>query len=362
MVPIPCSSTVEVPPPSYQRTLANQPTALHRTALTLVTTLHLLDLCRLAVQLAACRWPPAVPKGPGGAKRTYPEESLVLIALLRTLWRLSYQDMHDWLVAWPALALACGLPLGPDGPPRVPSPSQQWKRAAAAGSLSFELLFILAVQEAIRCGLTRGRDLILDSAPILAWRKQDPDAAVGHAPAHHRTGFLRGFRVHTLLCRGAGLPLLFFVAPANAHDAPFAQPLLSLAARLYTLRPRIVRLDAAYGGLTLILWIHLTLGAVAVIPWNPKRTKNRTGLPPTWTKDELGKRSSIERFFGRVFRFFGLQRPPVTGGTAIITRVALTYTATLVVALAAHQAHRPDLIRSPKRVLAHLWEAEEAAA
>jgi hypothetical protein len=28
----------------------------------------------------------------------------------------------------------------------------------------------------------------------------------------------------------------------------------------------------------------------------------------------------------------------------------------VVVALAAHQAARPDLIRSPKRVLAHTWE------
>jgi hypothetical protein len=71
----------------------------------------------------------------------------------------------------------------------------------------------------------------------------------------------------------------------------------------------------------------------------------------------LGKRGSIERFFGRVFCFFLLQRPPVCGWTAVTQRVALTYTATLVVALAAHQAARPDLIRSPKRVLAHLWEA-----
>jgi len=30
----------------------------------------------------------------------------------------------------------------------------------------------------------------------------------------------------------------------------------------------------------------------------------------------------------------------------------------MVVALAAHQAGRPDLIRSPKRVLAHLWEGD----
>ncbi len=45
-----------------------------------------------------------------------------------------------------------------------------------------------------------------------------------------------------------------------------------------------------------------------------------------------------------VFRFFGLQRPRACGWTAIVWRVA------------AQQAERPDLIRAPKRVLAHLWE------
>jgi hypothetical protein len=135
------------------------------------------------------------------------------------------------------------------------------------------MLFVVAVREALRCGLTRARDLIIDSAPILAWRRHDPDAASGHAPAHHPTTFLRGFRAHTLLCRGTGLPLFFVVAPANGHDAPFATLLLTWAGHLYRLRPRVVRMDAAYWGLTLIHWIHTTLGAVAVIPWNPKTRK-----------------------------------------------------------------------------------------
>ena len=129
--------------------------------------------------------------------------------------------------------------------------------------------------------------------------------------------------------------------------------------RLYHVHPPIIRLDAAYWGLHLIHWIQAALGAIAVIPWNPKRQKNRICLPPTWTKDELGKRSSIERFFGRVFLFFGLQRPPYSGWASIVRQVALTYTASLVIALAAWQAHRPDLIRSPKRALAHLWEDSE---
>jgi transposase len=267
--------------------------------------------------------------------------------------------MHDWLQAWPALALACGLPSDRHGRLRIPSPSQQCKRHHVAGAPAHEALFVLSVQQALHTGLMRARDLIIDSAPILAWRRADPDAAVGHAPAHHPRPLLRGYRVHTLLCRGSGLPVHFLVSPANVHNAPFARPLLDIAVHLYHLRPRIIRLDAAYWGLRLIVWIHSSLGAVAVIPWNPKRQKNRSCLPSTWTVDELGKRTSIERFFGRVFLFFRLQRPPLCGWSAIVSQVALTYTATIIVALAAQEAGRPDLIRSPKPVLAHTWEGFE---
>lgn len=348
-----------VPPPSYQRGQARVAPALHIDALTLVTTLHLLALCHLAVRLAHRRCPPPLPAGPGGARRSYSEESLLLIGLLRTLWRLSYQDMHDWLKQWPALALACGLPLGKDGTPRIPSPSQQCKRRRAAGAPLYESLFVLTVIHAMRRRLIGARDLIIDSAPILAWRRRDPDAAFGHAPAQHPRPLLLGYRVHTLLCRGSGLPIFFLLSPANVHDAPFAQPLLAWAVRLYQIRPRVIRLDAAYWGLRLIAWIHTVLRATAIIPWNPKRQKNRSCLPPTWTKEELGKRSGIERFFGRLFLFFRLQRPPLYSWSAIASQVALTYTASIVVALAAQQAGRPDLIRSPKRVLAHLWEKSE---
>src|SRR5512135_1083859 len=127
MMPLTLHKQAPVPPPAYQRAQARLGRMLHIDALTLVTTLHLFMLCRLAVRLAHHRCPPPLPAGPGGAPRTYCEESLLLIALLRTLWRLSYADMRDWLRDWPALSLACGLPLGKDGSPRVPCPSQQWK-------------------------------------------------------------------------------------------------------------------------------------------------------------------------------------------------------------------------------------------
>jgi transposase len=357
MMPTVVKEQAPVPPPSYQRAQAKQGPALHINALTLVTTLHLLLLCRLAVSLAHRRCPAPLPAGPGGSPRTYSDESLLLISLLRTLWRLSYQDMHDWLKSWPALALACGLPLK-EGQLCIPSKSQQCKRRHAAGAPLHESLFVLVVLQALRRRLIGAGDLIIDSAPIRAWRRRDPDAAFGHAPAHHPRPLLRGFRVHTLICRGSGLPLFFLLSPANSHDAPFAQRLLEWAMCLYQIRPRVVRLDAAYWGSRLIAWIHAVLGAVAVIPWNPKNQKNRSCLPPTWTREELGKRSSIERFFGRVFLFFHLQRPPLCGWSEIASQVALTYCASVIVGLAAQQAGRPDLIRSPKRVLAHLWEED----
>ncbi len=136
MVPVPCLTTAPVPPPSYQRALQKQPRALHLCALTLVSTLHLLDLCRLAVRCAHRRCPPPLPRGPGGAPRIYAEESLLLLCLVRTLWRLSYQDIHDWLTAWPALALACGLPRDAAGQVRRParcSASSSSARRCTAG-------------------------------------------------------------------------------------------------------------------------------------------------------------------------------------------------------------------------------------
>jgi hypothetical protein len=47
-----------------------------------------------------------------------------------------------------------------------------------------------------------------------------------------------------------------------------------------------------------------------------KATKDLCCLLPTWTADELGKRSTIERFFGRLFRVFPLAHAPHPGPSA----------------------------------------------
>ena len=351
------SEQAPVPPPAYHRAQARLGPALHIDALTLVRTLHLLALCRLAVRLARRRCPPPLPAGPGGAPRTYSEESLLLLALLRTLWRLSYQDLHDWLTDWPALALACGLPLGRDGRPRIPSPSQQCKRAQRAGAPVPEALFVLSVLTAMRRRLIGARDLIIDSAPILAWHRADPDAAIGHAPAQHPRPLLRGYRVHTLLCRGSGLPSSFCSPPptsmmppllARCWNGPCASMPSARASSAWM--PPIGACASSPGSMPLSM----------PSPSSPGIPSGRRTVPaclPPGPKRNSASAVPSNASLAASFLFFHLQRPPLSGWSAMARQVALTYTASIIVGLAAQHAGRPELIRSPKRVLAHSWEA-----
>jgi hypothetical protein len=71
---------VPVPSPAYHRAQAKVSPALQVDALTLVSRLHLLALCWLAVRLARRRCPPPLPAGPGGRPHVYREESLLLSA------------------------------------------------------------------------------------------------------------------------------------------------------------------------------------------------------------------------------------------------------------------------------------------
>src|SRR5436309_15272895 len=108
MMPTTYNEQAPVPPPSYARAQvqaqAQRARALHINALSLIQTLHLLALCRLAVQLAHRRCAPSLPKVAGGAPRTYFVESLLFICLLKTMWRLSIQDVYGGVVGLAASA------------------------------------------------------------------------------------------------------------------------------------------------------------------------------------------------------------------------------------------------------------------
>jgi hypothetical protein len=63
MKPTLVTEQAAVPLPAYHRMQARLGGNLHIDALTLVNTLHLLTLCRLAVRLAYRRCPPFLPAG-----------------------------------------------------------------------------------------------------------------------------------------------------------------------------------------------------------------------------------------------------------------------------------------------------------
>lgn len=69
-----------------------------------------------------------------------------------------------------------------------------------------------------------------------------------------------------------------------------------------------------------------------MIPWNLKCRKHCSCVPPIQTKEELGTRSGIERLFGHIFLFFHLQCPPFSGQSHIASRIALTSSASFIVA------------------------------
>ena len=82
-------------------------------------------------------------------------------------------------------------------------------------------------------------------------------------------------------------------------------------------------------------------------------SRSRHSVEPQASEESLLFTSYLDQFL-----FFHLQRPPLCGWSEIASQVALTYAASVIVGLAAKPAGRPDLIRSPKRVLAHLWEGD----
>ncbi len=69
-----------------------------------IMRLRPVTLCRLTVRLAPGHCFLRLPKGSMSKLRRHSKESLLLITMLRMLWRLTYQHMHGWPATWCTLA------------------------------------------------------------------------------------------------------------------------------------------------------------------------------------------------------------------------------------------------------------------
>lgn len=342
------TSLAAVPPPRRRG-----PAPRHLHAVQVIALVGLLPLAATAVGLASTSHRRLVARtGRRGRPRTYSGATILLLALLGRLWQLSAREVCAWLRCWPALATACGLPDG-----RVIHHAHLSRRVRALGPYPCGLLCLVLVEQALRVGLLRGRDVVLDSALLAAWTPGDVGAGWSRPLAKGRR--VLGYKVHVLLDRHARLPLLFLLSPANRNDLPLAYPLRWFARLVLRLPLRAVRADGGYWGLRLYRFITLALGAHAIIPFNRKRQPLARVRHRVYWPLSYGARAIVERFFAAAKRYYGLDTAYATGRDAVLRQVALTLCATLVVGLAAHRCDAPALRLSPTRVLAHYLPIEE---
>lgn len=283
-----------------------------------------------------------------GPKPIYQEQSILVIALIQVAWQMGYEEVIDYLRAHPQVAQLVGLPLG-----RVICASQYWQRRQALGLFPFLFLFIALVGQLIRLGVIKGTDVIMDGTTLQCWFDDDPEA--GWSFPKPWSGSVWGYKVHSLVCRHAQLPLMFLVTPANRQESVFAIALLKLAVACFDLSIRIVRADAGYFTIPILAFIRIRLRASAMIDYNLRR-KGKKFLATLFFLDQWrfhsAPRTIIERHFAWAKRYFGLESARWSGLVAAYQQTAFVYATMLAVALIAHRYQRPDLAGSRYRVLA----------
>jgi Transposase DDE domain len=297
----------------------------------------------------------AKPKRKRGAPQVYSDATVLLTFLIAKLWHLSYEEMLGWLANWPRLAQTLGYPTDErTGRVRIISLGSYSKRLSALSLQVYFAFFVLLVGQLARAGIIKGYDLIVDSTIVRAWSSSDTYCAISYKYKDVNKRF--GIKVHTLLDRMTGLPVMVGISPANANDSPFALPLLQAAVKLFGFKVGYFRGDAAYDSKKLKDYVTKVLKAVWAVDYNLRR-KGKRQLAD---RDQMKRwrwfmrpRSTIERFFAWVKRYYQLKYFKVRGQSAITRHVLATYCATLFVGWVAACYRRPDLMRSPSRVLAH---------
>src|SRR3990172_3649180 len=219
----------------------------------LLAIIHAPALAEWALRMTWRLLKPRLPRGPGGRPLTYPDNSILLMAVVQTTWRKSYEQMVDWVATNEALALALGFTQRTsEGKLQTISKGQYWERRM----LPFLFFFLALVAQLIRLGAITGKELIVDSTLLEAWYKADPGAAwQQYAGKAH----VFGYKVHTVLCRQANLPVFVLVTPANVHDSRVGWFILLLAASCmafgcWSCLPMPLTLSAVFSGWSSTSW------------------------------------------------------------------------------------------------------------
>ncbi len=220
-------------------------------------------------------------------------------------------------------------------------------------------MFSLLVKQLLKGGAVKGEVVAVDSTAVKAYSqrsldnktgKSDPEAHVGRA----RRGFILGYKVHMACCTGSELPMAFTVAPCNMNEKLFAKPLLEKLMEQGVCFETVLA-DAQYDSAKVRETVE-EFGAEPVIPYRrSSRIKNGIKVGRDFVVhgakrlvNLFRKRVSVERLFGRAKEWLLLDHLRVRGLEQAFIHACLSFSAMLVVALAAVRQHKPSLIRSIK--------------
>lgn len=313
-------------------------------------------LAKWALAMAQRLRPPALSCGPGGKPQTYHDPSILLMALVQTVWRKSYEQIVDYVATHAELAVALGFTQRTlAGQLRTISKGHYWERRAALGLLPFLFFFLGLVGQLIRLGVITGKALIVDSTLLAAWYHADPGAS-WQKYAKKKAVF--GYKVHAVLCQQSNLPVFVLVTPAHVHDSLVGWFIVLVAAVLYGFRVLVVYADAAYFDRRFFRVVQEILGAHPAVDYNPRRAGKRQLATlfflGQWRRLVITPRSDIERHFAWMKRYFGLKYFQCYSWMRVTQFVLLTYSAAVAVAFAAQRYQRPELIRRRAMVLAQV--------
>lgn len=315
----------------------------------LLLAIHAQELADWSLRAADRLLPLRLPRGPGGRPMLYRDSSILMMAVVQTVWRKSYEQIVDYVAIQPELAIELGFA------GRTISQGQYWERRKALGVLPFVFFFLALVVQLIRLGVITGQELIVDSSLLAAWRRDDPGAT---RQKYAGKPSVFGYKVHTVLCHHADLPLFAVVTPAHVHDSQLGWVMILVAAMLFGLKVLVVYADAAYFDKRMFWVVHDVLGAHPAIHYNLRKAGKKKlatlDFLEHWQRLVTTPRTAIERHFAWMKRYFGLKYFQCFTLMRVMQFVQLTYIAALAVALAAERYQRPDLHRRRSMVLAHL--------
>jgi hypothetical protein len=315
----------------------------------LLTVIHAQALANWALEITGRFKRRRLQRGPGGRPPRYQDVSILLMAVVQTVWRKSYEQMVDLVRCNPSLAQALGF----QG--QVISIGHYWERRVALGVLPFFLFFLGLAAQLIRLGVIIGQELIVDASLLPAWYSDDPGATW---QKYAKKAAVFGYKVHTVLCRQSDLPVFVFVTPAHVHESQLGWFMILMTAILYGFQVLVVYADSAYFDRRMFKVVHDVLHAHPAIHYNLRRAGKRKlatlDFLEQWQRLVISPRTDIERHFAWMKRYFGLKYFQCFTLLRVTQFVLLTYCAALAIALAAERYQRPEFHRSRASVLASL--------